>query len=83
MDKDCVIICMKNLTERAKTIDEIVAESNVSHWTDADSERASEMDKGLFDGFAGQVRKWRDQDEALDAGRQARLEPYFTQPKTF
>ncbi len=58
---------------RPKSLDEIIAESNVTPWTDADFERAVEIGKGLFDGFAEQVRKWRDQDELLEAERWARL----------
>jgi excisionase family DNA binding protein len=58
---------------RPKSLDEIIAESNVTPWTDADFERAAEIGKGLFDGFAEQVRKWRDQDELLEAERWARL----------
>jgi len=50
-------------------VDEIIVESNVTPWTDADYDRAAEIGKGLFDGFAEQVRKWRDQDELLDAER--------------
>jgi excisionase family DNA binding protein len=57
---------------RAKPLDEIIAESNVTPWTDADFERAAEIGRGLFDGFAEQVRKWRDQDELLEAERWAR-----------
>lgn len=56
-----------------KSLNEIIAESNVTPWTDADFERAAEIGKGLFDGFAEQVRKWRDQDELLEAERWARL----------
>lgn len=58
---------------RPKSLDEIIAESNVTPWTDADFERAAEIGKGLFDGFAEQVRKRRDQDELLEAERWARL----------
>lgn len=57
---------------RPKSLDEIIAESNVMPWTDADFERAAEIGRGLFDGFAEQVRKWRDQDEILEAERWAR-----------
>jgi len=66
---------MKNLTHRAKTIDEIIAESNVTPWTDTDFEQAAEIGRGLFDGFAEQVRQWRDQNEALEAERWERLNP--------
>jgi excisionase family DNA binding protein len=58
---------------RPKSLDEIIAESNVTPWTDADFERAAEIGKGLFDGFAEQARKWREQDELLEAERWARL----------
>jgi len=57
---------------RPKSLDEIIAESNVTPWTDADFERAAEIGRGLFDGFAEQVRKWRDQAEILEAERWAR-----------
>jgi excisionase family DNA binding protein len=57
----------------SKSLDEIIAESNVTPWTDADFERAAEIGGGLFEGFAEQVRKWRDQNEALEAERWARL----------
>ena len=57
---------------RPKSLDEIIAESNVTPWTDADFERAAEIGRGLFEGFAEQVRKWRDQDEILEAERWAR-----------
>jgi excisionase family DNA binding protein len=57
---------------RPKSLDEIIAESNVTPWTDADFERAAEIGRGLFDGFAEQVRKWRDQDEIQEAERWAR-----------
>ncbi len=56
-----------------KSLDEIIAESNVTPWTDADFERAAEIGGGLFDGFAEQVRQWRDQNETLEAERWARL----------
>jgi excisionase family DNA binding protein len=58
---------------RLKSLDEIIAESNITPWTDADFERAAEIGRGLFDGFAEQVRKWRDQDQILEAERWARL----------
>jgi hypothetical protein len=52
----------KNLQKsRMKSLDEIIAESNVMPWTDADFERAAEIGRGLFDGFAERVRKWRDE----------------------
>jgi excisionase family DNA binding protein len=57
---------------RAKSLDEIIAESNVTPWTDADFELAAEIGKGLFDDFAEQVRRWRDQDELLEAERWGR-----------
>jgi excisionase family DNA binding protein len=56
----------------AKSLDEIIAESNVMPWTDADFERAAEIGRGLFEGFAEQVRNWRDQDQLLEAERWAR-----------
>jgi len=56
-----------------KPLDEIIAESNITPWTDADFERAAEIGGDLFDGFAEQVRKWRDQNEMLEAERWARL----------
>jgi len=62
----------KRRKTRSKSLDEIIAESNVTPWTDADFERAAEIGKGLFDGFADQVRKWRDQDQLLEAERWAR-----------
>jgi len=52
-----------------KSLEEIIAESNITPWTDADFERAAEIGGGLFDGFAEQVRKWRDQNEILEAER--------------
>jgi len=55
-----------------KSLDEIIAESNVTPWTDADFERAAEIGGDLFDGFAELVRKWRDQNEILEAERWAR-----------
>src|SRR5215510_5826949 len=58
---------------RPKSLVEIIAESNITPWTDADFERAAEIGRGLFDGFAEQVRKWRDQDQLLEAERWARL----------
>ncbi|HKQ76153.1 MAG TPA: helix-turn-helix domain-containing protein [Blastocatellia bacterium] len=58
---------------RPKSLDEIIAESNVTPWTDADFDRASEIGEGLFEGFAEQVRRWRDQNEILEADRWARL----------
>ncbi len=56
-----------------KSLDEIIAESNVTPWTDADFERAAEIGRGLFDGFAERVRKWRDEYGILEAERWARL----------
>jgi excisionase family DNA binding protein len=58
---------------RSKSLDEIIAESKVTPWTDADFERAAEIGEGLFDGFAEQVRRWRDQNETSEADRWARL----------
>jgi len=55
-----------------KSLDEIIAESNITPWTDADFARAAEIGGSLFDGFAEQVRKWRDQNEILEAERWAR-----------
>jgi excisionase family DNA binding protein len=64
----------KNLRKsRMKSLDEIIAESNVTPWTDADFERAAEIGRGLFDGFAERVRKWRDEYGVLEAERWARL----------
>jgi excisionase family DNA binding protein len=57
---------------RLKSLDEIIAESNVTPWTDTDFERAAEIGGGLFDGLAEQVRKWRDQDQLLEVERWAR-----------
>ncbi len=62
-----------HLKSLAKSLDEIIAESNITPWTDADFELAAEIGRGLFDDFAEQVRKWRDQDELLEAERWARL----------
>lgn len=56
-----------------KSLDEIIVESNVTPWTDADFERAAEIGRGLFDGFAEQVRKWRDEYGISEAERWARL----------
>ena len=56
-----------------KSLDKIIAESNVTPWTDADFERAAELGGGLFEGFAEQVRDWRNQNEILEAERWARL----------
>jgi hypothetical protein len=58
---------------RPRSLTEIIAESNVRPWTDADFERAAEIGGGLFDGFAEQVRRWRDQNEISEAERWARL----------
>jgi excisionase family DNA binding protein len=57
-----------------KSLDEIITESNVTPWTEADFERAAEIGGGLFDGFAEQVRRWRDENEIWEAERWARLE---------
>ncbi len=58
---------------RSKSLDELIAESNITPWRDADFERAAEIGGGLFDSLAEQVRKWRDQNETLEAERWARL----------
>jgi excisionase family DNA binding protein len=58
---------------RSMSLDEIIAESNITPWTDTDFERAAEIGGGLFDGFADQVRRWRDQNEIPEAERWARL----------
>jgi hypothetical protein len=50
---------------RPKSLDEIIAESNVTPWTDSDFEWAAEIGEGLFDGFAEQVRRWRDAESDL------------------
>jgi len=68
-----LVVENKHRKPRPKSLDEIIAESNITPWTDADFERAAEIGRGLFDGFAEQVRKWRDQDEILEAERWARL----------
>jgi hypothetical protein len=57
----------------SKSLDELVAESNITPWTDADFERAAEIGRGLFDGLAEQVRRWRDQNEMQEAERWARM----------
>src|SRR5215468_5108521 len=36
---------------RPKSLGEIIAESNVTPWTEADFERAAEIGRGLFEGF--------------------------------
>src|SRR6266511_4163561 len=58
---------------RSKSLNEIIAESNITPWTDADFKRAAEIGGGLFDGLAEQVRRWRDQNETLEVERWARL----------
>jgi excisionase family DNA binding protein len=57
-----------------KSLDEIISESKVTAWTEIDFKRAAGIGRGLFDGFADQVRKWRDQNEVLEDERWARLE---------
>lgn len=57
----------------SKSLDELVAESNIKPWTDTDFERATEIGRGLFDGLAEQVRRWRDQNEMQEAERWARM----------
>src|SRR5262245_3826803 len=44
----------------SKSLDEIIAESNIAPWTDADFERAVEIGAGLFDSLAEQFRRWRE-----------------------
>lgn len=56
-----------------KSLDEIIAESNLTPWTEADFDRAARIGRGLFGGFAEQVRKWRDENEILEAERWAKL----------
>jgi hypothetical protein len=58
---------------RSKSLDELIAESNITPWTDTDFERAAEIGGGLFKGLAEQVRRWRDQNETPEAERWARL----------
>lgn len=58
---------------RSKSLDEIIAESRIGPWTDADFKRAAQIGKGLFNGFAEEVRRWRDQNEILEAERWERL----------
>lgn len=58
---------------RSKSLDELIAESNITPWKDTDFECAAEIGRGLFDGFAEQVRRWRDQNETPEAERWARL----------
>jgi hypothetical protein len=57
----------------SKSLDELVAQSNITPWTDTDFERAAEIGRGLIDGLAEQVRRWRDQNETLEAERWARM----------
>jgi excisionase family DNA binding protein len=57
---------------RSKSLDDLVAESNITPWTDADFKRAAELGGGLFDSLAEQVRRWRDQNETMEAERWAR-----------
>lgn len=42
-------VTKKRRKPRMKSLDEIIAESNVTPWTDEDFERAAEIGKGLFD----------------------------------
>jgi excisionase family DNA binding protein len=58
---------------RSRTLDEVIAESGIGSWTDADFKRAAKIGEGLFDGFTEEVRRWRDQNEILEAERWARL----------
>ena len=58
---------------RSKSLDEIIAESNITPWTDADFERAAEIGGELFDDFTEEVREWRGQNEISEAKRWARL----------
>ena len=57
----------------SKSLDELVAESNITPWTDTDFKRAAEIGRGLFDGLAEQVRRWRDQNEMQEAEQWARM----------
>jgi len=57
----------------SRSLDELIAESNITPWTDSDFERAAEIGQGLFENLAEQVRKWRDQNETLEAERLARF----------
>lgn len=66
-------VAKKRRKHRMKSLDEIIAESNVTPWTDADFGRAAEIGRGLFDGFAERVRKWRDEYETSETERWARL----------
>jgi hypothetical protein len=45
--------------------DTLIAESNITPWTDADFKRAAEISGGLFDSQAEQIWRWRDQNEML------------------
>jgi excisionase family DNA binding protein len=56
---------------RSKSLDELIAESNITPWTDADFKRAAKLGGGLFDSLAEQVKRWRDQNETLEAERWA------------
>jgi excisionase family DNA binding protein len=60
---------------RSKSLDELIAESNITPWTDADFKRAAEIGRGLFDNLAERVRKWRDQNET-ESMRQYQLGEY-------
>jgi excisionase family DNA binding protein len=66
-------VVKKRRKPQMKSLDEIIAESNVTPWTEADFERAAEIGRGLFDGFAERVRKWRDEYGISEAERWARL----------
>jgi len=57
----------------SKSLDELIAESNITPWMDTDFERAAEIGRRLFDGLAEQVRRWRDQNETQEAERWARM----------
>ena len=58
---------------RSKSLNEIIGESNVTPWTDADFERAAKIGGELFDGFAEQIKRWRDQNEIMETERWERL----------
>ena len=68
-----IAVSKKRWKPYLKPLDEIIAESGVKPWTDADFERAAAIGAGLFNGFAEQVRKWRDENEILENERWARL----------
>jgi hypothetical protein len=55
------------------SLDQLIAESNITPWMDTDFERAAEIGRRLFDGFTEQVRRWRDQNETQEAERWARM----------